>query len=224
MGQILTDGMLLGSGGSGTNITVVQNFDALPDPATVAGSFYWASESQGTQWLPFSLGGTYYNSGLYYSNGVDWEYHETPYNASQAQVNTGTNATTFVSPATLAGYSRWASIFTTPLMFGGARNTIATDSYLQTDGVYTNVVPVELPVNAKIKTIIAGTDGPETWTAEIHGNGSPIAGAFLALTATDSGSIDGLSLSVTAGTKLSLYCNGTNIKRPRIFVILSNEV
>jgi len=216
--------MLLGSGGSGTNITIVANYSALPDPTTVAGSFYWASDSQGTQWLPGSLGGTYYNSGLYYSNGVDWEYHETPYNASQAQVNIGTSATTFVSPATLANYSRWANIFTTPLMFGGARNKNTTNAYLQVSGVYSNVVPIELPVNAKIKSIIAGTDGAETWTAEIHGNGSPIAGAFLALTATDSGTIDGLNISVTAGTKLSLYCNGTNIKRPRIFVILSNEV
>jgi hypothetical protein len=88
-------------GGSGSTITVVANYAALPDPTTVSGQFYWCSASQGTYWLPGSLGGTYYNAGLYYSNGVSWEYTPTPYNASQAAVDAGTNDDQFVTPKTL---------------------------------------------------------------------------------------------------------------------------
>lgn len=73
-------------------ITVVANYSALPDPTTVTGEFYWAEASQGTSWLPGSLGGTYYNAGMYYSNGVSWSYLETPYQATQLEVNAGVEA------------------------------------------------------------------------------------------------------------------------------------
>jgi hypothetical protein len=224
MGRILTDGMEFGSGGASSNITVVANYSALPDPTTVAGEFYWASASQGTQWLPLSLGGTYYNSGLYYSNGVTWEYSETPSNATQAVVNTGTNTTQFVTPATLSNYARWNNIYNTPLMFGGAKNNNTTDTYLLTDGVFTNVVPIELPAAARIKSIVAASDGLDTWTAEIHNNGVLIVGASLSLTAESSKTVDNLNVLVGVGAKLSLYCNGTSVKRPRILVTLSNPI
>ncbi len=224
MGRILTDGTDLGSGGVSSNITVVANYSALPDPTTVAGQFFWCSASQGTPWLPFSLGGTYYNSGLYYSNGVSWEFHETPSNASQAVVNAGTNTTQFVTPATLSNYTRWNNIYNSPLMFGGAKNNNTTDTYLQIEGVFSNVVPIELPAAARIKSIIAASDGPETWTAEIHNNGSLIVGASLSLTAEASKTVDNLNILVGVGAKLSLYCNGTSVKRPRIFVTLSNPI
>lgn len=107
MGVILTDGNKLGTGGGSSQIIVVQNFSALPDPTTVAGKFYWASETEGTKWLPGSLGGTFYNSGLYYSNGISWEYQETPHNATLSQVNVGTNTTTFVTPFTFTNASKW---------------------------------------------------------------------------------------------------------------------
>jgi len=87
--------------GGGTSITVVANYSALPDPTTVSGQFYWAESSQGTSWLPGSLGGTYYNSGMYYSNGVSWSFVNVPYQATQAEVNTGTNDDKFVTPKTL---------------------------------------------------------------------------------------------------------------------------
>jgi hypothetical protein len=89
------------------DITVVANYSALPSAATVNDEFYWCSASQGTSWLPGSLGGTYYSAGLYYSNGVSWEYLNVPYNATQAEVNTGTDTDKFVTPATLNNYSGW---------------------------------------------------------------------------------------------------------------------
>jgi len=85
------------------DITVVANYSALPAANTVTGQFYWCSASQGTSWLPGSLGGTYYSAGLYYSNGVSWEFIAVPYQATQAEVHTGTNNDKFVTPATFAG-------------------------------------------------------------------------------------------------------------------------
>jgi len=85
------------------DITVVANYSALPAVGTVTGQFYWCSASQGTSWLPGSLGGTYYSAGLYYSNGATWEFIAVPYQATQAEVHTGTNTDKFVTPATLAG-------------------------------------------------------------------------------------------------------------------------
>ena len=94
------DGLL---SGGGDVITVVNTYNDLPVVSTVGGSFYWVSNSQGISWLPGSLGGTYYPKGIYYSNGVSWEYIETPYQATQDEVITGTNNDKFVTPLTLTG-------------------------------------------------------------------------------------------------------------------------
>jgi hypothetical protein len=91
---------------SNTDIVVVANYSALPVANTVTGSFYWCESSQGTKWLPGSLGGTYYPSGLYYSNGVSWEYMETPYQATQSEVDAGTVTDKFVTPSTLYNATR----------------------------------------------------------------------------------------------------------------------
>ena len=90
-----------------TKITVVANYSALPSASSVPSAFYWCSASQGTKWLPFSIGGTYYPLGLYYSNGVSWEFIEVPYQSTQAQVDAGTNTDTFVTPNTFANASKW---------------------------------------------------------------------------------------------------------------------
>jgi hypothetical protein len=124
------------SGGGGSDITVVANYSALPDPTTVSGQFYWCSASQGTSWLPGSLGGTYYNSGLYYSNGTSWEFLNVPFNATQSEVNTGTNNDKFVTPSTLSN-SNWAfttakvlSTALTGLSLATGGTIVSTDSVL----------------------------------------------------------------------------------------------
>ena len=99
---------LSGSGG-GTTITVVANYSALPSPASATGLFYWVESSQGTSWLPGSLGGTYYNSGMYYSNGVSWTFMNVPYQATQDEVNTGTNNDKFVTPNTFTNATKWGT-------------------------------------------------------------------------------------------------------------------
>jgi hypothetical protein len=94
----------------GREITVVNNYSALPDPTTVGDKFYWCENSQGTAWLPGSLGGTYYPRGLYYSNGTTWEYMETPIQATQAEVDAGIIDDRFVSPNTLYNADQWNSV------------------------------------------------------------------------------------------------------------------
>jgi len=115
---------------SNTDIVVVANYSALPAANTVTGSFYWCESSQGTKWLPGPLGGTYYPSGLYYSNGVSWEYMETPYQATQLEVDAGTITDKFVSPATFNNAAKWATV-------GGLKSGIATAAV--TD-VYTTTI------------------------------------------------------------------------------------
>lgn len=113
-----------GGGGTGQGITgVVANYSALPAAAAAADEFYFVESPQGTAWLPGSLGGTYYPAGLYYSNGVTWFYAESPYQATLATVNTGTNTDQFVSPYTLAN----ATTVERPLTFStGLTRTVNT--------------------------------------------------------------------------------------------------
>lgn len=52
------------------------NYNALvaayPSGAGTAGRFAYVLNSQGTQWLPSTLGGTYYGAGWYYDTGSMW--------------------------------------------------------------------------------------------------------------------------------------------------------
>ena len=126
-------------GGGGTTITTVANYSALPLATAVSGKFYWCEASQGTKWLPFSVGGTYYPLGMYYSNGVTWEYSETPYQATLAEVNTGTNTDKFVSPYTFTNADKWGNYTlktttistTSPLAGGGDLSANRTFSITQ---------------------------------------------------------------------------------------------
>jgi hypothetical protein len=55
-------------------ITVTQkvlNYSALA-PGTVVGELAYVEESQGTPWLPGTIGGTYYPAGWYLWDGADW--------------------------------------------------------------------------------------------------------------------------------------------------------
>jgi hypothetical protein len=111
--------------GTGTTIGVVVNYSTLPDPTTVPQEFYWVSNTQGTKWLPGILGGTFYNSGLYYSNGVSWEYLEVPYQATQTEVDAGINTDKFVTPATLS-----ASTYVVDFFIGILFENVATWTYI----------------------------------------------------------------------------------------------
>lgn len=104
------DGTSSGIAGTGpvvAPITAVANYAALPAASTVTGKYYFCISSQGTAWLPGSLGGTYYPAGTYYSDGNIWIYGTSPADASQTDVNNGVITDRFVSPSTLNNYSGW---------------------------------------------------------------------------------------------------------------------
>lgn len=93
----------------GTNIFLITNYSNLPPADFHSGEFYWAENSQGTQWLPGSLGGTYYPKGLYYSNGVTWNSADSPYQATIIEVNSGLNDNKFVTPLTFNTADKWGT-------------------------------------------------------------------------------------------------------------------
>lgn len=93
------------------NLTYHTNFSALnvdrPQPVA-ADTIVAVRNSQGTQWLPGNLGGTYYPKGYYISTGVAWEFFgEFAYQASLADVDAGIIADQFVSPFTFENAAKW---------------------------------------------------------------------------------------------------------------------
>jgi hypothetical protein len=110
-------------GGSGTNIPVVADYNALiaaypPPNTTHLGQFVFVENAQGTWWIPGPVLGTYYPAGLYYCNGATWKTADVPYQATQVEVDAGTVTDKFVSPETLEGK---------PLAITRTGNSIAFD-------------------------------------------------------------------------------------------------
>lgn len=112
-----------------TEIKVVTNYSALPDVMEAINLFYWCMETQGNKWLPYSVGGTFYNSGLYYSNGTIWVFQETPFGATLSEVNTGTNNNKFVTSFTFENASKWQQ-YQVALLSGVNIKTINNQSIL----------------------------------------------------------------------------------------------
>lgn len=128
-----------GGTGGGSAIVEVANYSALPAANTVPGILYAVLNDQGTKWLPGSWGGTFYQKGLYYSDGSSWIYTETPYNATLATVDTGTNDDQFVTSYTLKNTKRW-DIHTSGLTSGGV--------------VTINADPAKIDITAGTGTIV----------------------------------------------------------------------
>ena len=191
-----------GGGGGGTTITTVANYSALPLATAVSGKFYWCEASQGTKWLPGSLGGTYYPLGMYYSNGVTWEYSETPYQATLSEVNTGTNTDKFVSPYTFTNADKWSNYTlktttistTSPLSGGGDLSANRTFSITQ--------------ANATTNGYLSSAD----WTTfNGKGNGTVTSVGLTmpsAFTVTNSPIISSGSIAVTGSGTTAQYIRG----------------
>lgn len=190
-------------------ITVVANYAALPDPTTVSGEFYWAEAAQGTEWLPGTLGGTYYNAGIYYSNGVSWSFINTPYQATQLEVDTGTNDNKFVTSLTLRNSNQWSNYqpkVRTNTVSSSATPSIDTDT---TDIFTITALAIDItsfttnltgtPLNGQ-KLIIRikddGTPRTITWGASFASRG----GTLLATTVANKTSYVGLIYNSTEST------------------------
>jgi hypothetical protein len=217
-----------GSGGS--SITVVANYAALPDPTTVTASFYWCSASQGTAWLPGSLGGSYYNSGLYYSNGTSWEYMSSPYQAKQSEVDAGIISDKFVTPNTLYNSSKWGTKqnqITLTTTGSGAATFIADTLNIPTpaggggifgisnsSGVYTYYATFTLAMAAATsgQTIEMFADVTETGAVTITlKNGVNINGNGHTYTLNNSGLTHALTVANTVATSCNI--NNLNVIR-----------
>lgn len=96
-----------GSGGGAATFIEVANYTALPAAGTAPGQTYIVLASQGTPYIGGLWGGTYYGKGYYYDTGSAYIYTEVPYQATQAEVNTGTNTDKFVTPNTFTNASKW---------------------------------------------------------------------------------------------------------------------
>jgi len=99
---------LTGSGGGSAPIEVL-NYSLLPPVGTAPGTTYIVLESQGTSWLPGSLGGTYYPEGYYYDATTKYVYSKTPYQATQSEVDAGTNDDKFITSKTFNDSTQLAS-------------------------------------------------------------------------------------------------------------------
>ena len=168
MAKVTNSISLSGSGGS--SIIVVANYSALPDPTTVSGEFYWVSNSQGTKWLPGSLGGTYYNSGLYYSNGTTWEFMNVPYQATQLEVDTGTNTDKFVTPKTFNDSAQLANKanIASPTFTG----TVTTPAIVVSSETASRVAIIDASKN--VKSADTATYPSLTELARLKGITSPV--------------------------------------------------
>lgn len=185
------------STGGGSDITVVANYSALPDPTTVSGEFYWCSSSQGTSWLPGSLGGTYYNSGMYYSNGTTWEYINVPFQATQSEVNTGTNTDKFLTSKTFndstqlaskEDKSAWIDISSSATIVGWSSYTTKIVKYKLENKMVVFFVNIE------------GTSNSQTTTLDLGMN--VVEGMRFVTTAQNNGTRELGAATITSGTSL----------------------
>jgi len=90
------------------DIIHVDNYSALPDPATVSlYTIYVVDNAQGNKFWYGSIGGTYYPAGAYYSALTKWVYSEAASKATQAEVNTGTDNEKYLTAETFNNANKW---------------------------------------------------------------------------------------------------------------------
>lgn len=100
---------------------------------------------------------------------------------------------------------------------GAINSKKATNQYVESDDTGMFLSPFILPENAILKYMSASCAVADTWTAEVHVNGTLFTGATVTVTAAKKAYIKfTTSLSFSAGDEIQLYLNGTNIDKPRI--------
>lgn len=185
---------------------IVANYSVLPSPSSVANQLYWVEASQGTSWLPGSMGGTYYPLGLYYSNGTSWEYMPTAWQASQTTVNTGTNNDQFVTALTFTNASKWSTKQDT----GNYITTLTGDGTASGPGSSTFTLATVLSVLTKgsaSKTVTITTDAKGRVTALADQNilitESQVTGLVTDLAAKQSSTLTNTHILVGNGSNVA---------------------
>jgi len=103
--------------------------------------------------------------------------------------------------------------------WGASRNSNSvTNSYLrQFNGTPTNQSSYVAFMDCKIKNMSVGSNDNESWIAETRING--VASATMSVSST-SFTYSSFDVSVNAGDKISFYCNGSDIDRPNIQILI----
>jgi hypothetical protein len=104
--------------------------------------------------------------------------------------------------------------------YTAGRNNNVTSSYLEHEGVFTNLTPIVTSEDMILKRITASSNNTDTWDAEIHDSLSLIPGASLSLSSEDKKVSGDLGISIPAGSCLSFFVNGNGVKRPKIVIEL----
>jgi len=179
-------------------LVTVANYSALPDPTTVPGHMYICVSSQGTAWLPGSLGGTYYPEGFYYSDGTQWIYSTTAYNASQIAVDAGLVDNQFVTPLTLANTPKVANAIQQNGDTRGATVVIGSNDANDVNFKRNNVTQVQLTAAGVVLPQLIGT------------NNRVVESSALGLTSATKELIDGFLSAGATATLLSNTANWTS--------------
>lgn len=105
------------------------------------------------------------------------------------------------------------------ICISASRSANASNIYLRSeDGTPMNLTPYVLPFDATLTYISTATDGNETWVAEVHKDNILVVGATLTSTNVNF-NYSTYNINFNAGDKISLYCNGTAIQRPKINLV-----
>lgn len=100
---------------------------------------------------------------------------------------------------------------------GAARNQAkASNIYLRTyDGATTLTSPFVTPFDCTLIAMSASTESNATWIAEVHVAQTVVPGATLSITSSNT-AYSSTSVAFAAGTRIQLFCNGSNIPFPRV--------
>lgn len=102
------------------------------------------------------------------------------------------------------------------MRYSAAKKKNTSNTFLMSDGLYTNTNPVLVVRDAKVISVSASSEGIETWDAQIFKNG--VLFYSMSVTAVSNKSVDELSLDILKDDKLSFYCDGFKINEPRISI------
>ena len=178
-----------GSGGGGAATFIeVANYTALPAAGTAPGQTYIVLASQGTPYIGGLWGGTYYGKGYYYDTGSAYIYTEVPYQATQAQVDTGTDTDKFVTPSTLTNA------------------TVVTNKVLKNSDI---VGATKTKITYDVKGLV--TSGADATTADIadSSNKRYVTDANLVVIGNTSGVNSGNETATTLGATLGSSADAT---------------
>lgn len=151
-------------------VGAVNNYSSLPVASGNTGNMYLVLNSQGTAWLPGSLGGTFYAKGVYYSNGTSWSLAaDVPYQATQSETNSGTTDSVFITPAKLSNYN---GSFLGPIGVGFTGGTIGSTLDVRNNGATSSIVLKVKGVSGQTGHLVRLVDSSDSTLFSVASSGT----------------------------------------------------